>query len=179
MRRTSLEGDPCPVARALDAIGDWWSLLIVRNATSGMSRFGEFQASLGIGKNILAIRLRALVEQGVLEHVAREDGEPARDYVLTEKGRSLFPVLVALRQWGEAHSTSAGSGDLLLVERSTGRPLRRMQVLSADGLPLKISDTTLVRVQSPAAAGAARGVTPTRSGASGRPKSAGSSKRSA
>jgi len=142
------------VARALDEIGDWWSLLIVRNATQGMSRFGEFQASLGIAKNILAARLRTLVEQGVLEHQAEGEGGQARAYLLTEKGRSLFPVLVALRQWGEAHSKSHGSPDLALVERATGRPVRRMQVLSADGLPLELADTTLARTTAQPAAGA-------------------------
>ncbi|HEX7637839.1 MAG TPA: helix-turn-helix domain-containing protein, partial [Burkholderiaceae bacterium] len=101
VKRTSHKAAGCPVARPLDAIGDGWSLLIVRDAFDGLTRFGEFQKSLGAAKNILAARLRNLVEHGILETVAAGDGGPHQEYVLTDKGRALFPLLVALRQWGE------------------------------------------------------------------------------
>ncbi len=103
VRRTSLTEDYCPSARALDAIGDWWSLLIVRDAFDGLTRFGEFQKSLGIAKNILADRLRTLVDRGILDVVPTSEGGARRQYLLTAKGRDLFPVMVALRQWGESH----------------------------------------------------------------------------
>jgi DNA-binding HxlR family transcriptional regulator len=99
--RTRFDDSECPVARSVDAIGDWWSLLIVRDAFDGSRRFGEFQRSLGVAKNILTARLRTLVAGGVLESVPASDGSAYREYVLTPKGKELFPVIVALRQWGE------------------------------------------------------------------------------
>src|SRR3954471_5383869 len=100
MRRRSLEHDVCPVARSLEAVGDAWSMLVVRDAFAGKRRFGEFVESLGIARNILTDRLRKLVAAGVLERVPAADGSAFREYALTEKGRGLFLVLVALGQWG-------------------------------------------------------------------------------
>jgi DNA-binding HxlR family transcriptional regulator len=102
MKRKCLAKAECAVARALDTIGDWWSLLIIRDAFFGKRRFGEFQKSLGLARNILTARLRKLVERGVLETVPASDGSAYQEYVLTEKGRGLDVVLVALRQWGES-----------------------------------------------------------------------------
>ncbi len=95
VRRKSLEGAECAVARALDVIGDWWSLLIVRDALGGMRRFGEFQKSLGMAKNILAARLRTLVAQGILELAPASDGSAYQEYVLTPKGKGLFYIAVS------------------------------------------------------------------------------------
>jgi DNA-binding HxlR family transcriptional regulator len=103
MRRTNLSGSVCPVARSLDAVGDWWSLLLVRDAFLGLRRFGEFQKSLGLAKNILAARLRALVERDIFTLAPAADGSPYQEYVLTEKGLALRPVLDALRAWGDAY----------------------------------------------------------------------------
>jgi DNA-binding HxlR family transcriptional regulator len=99
--------DECPVARSVDAIGDWWSLLIVRDAFDGSRRFGEFQRSAGVAKNILAARLRTLVTGGVLESVPASDGSAYREYVLTGKGKALFPVIVALRHCGSGASRTS------------------------------------------------------------------------
>ncbi len=101
VKRRSLEHDACPIARSLDAIGDWWSLLIIRDAFLGVRRFSEFQTSLGLARNILTVRLRTLVEQDILTTAPASDGSAYREYVLTPKGRGLFPILVALRQWSE------------------------------------------------------------------------------
>lgn len=103
MRRKSLQGEACPIARSLDVIGDWWSLLIVRDPMLGLRRFGEFQKSLGLSKNILTQRLKRLVANGILDSVPASDGSAYRDYVLTRKGRDLSTVLIALRQWGVEH----------------------------------------------------------------------------
>lgn len=100
MKRKSLEDALCPVARTLDVIGDWWSLLIVRDAFDGMRRFSEFQKGLGMAKNILSSRLRTLVAHGILEIAPASDGSAYQEYILTDKGRALFPVIVGLRQWG-------------------------------------------------------------------------------
>jgi DNA-binding HxlR family transcriptional regulator len=101
VRRTSHRKAGCSVARTLDVVGDGWSLLIVRDAFEGLTRFGEFQKSLGLAKNILSARLRDLVKYGVFKVVPSSDGSPYNAYVLTEKGQGLRPVLVALGEWGE------------------------------------------------------------------------------
>ena len=94
VKRKSLQGDYCPSARSLDVIGDWWSLLIVRDAFDGLTRFGEFQKSLGIAKNILSDRLRTLTERGILKVVPSPDGGAHQEYHLTAMGRGLFPVML-------------------------------------------------------------------------------------
>jgi DNA-binding HxlR family transcriptional regulator len=127
----------------LDVIGDWWSLLIVREAFDGVRRFGEFQQSLGISKGILAARLRELISRGVLEMQPTPAGGAYEDYLLTRKGRDLFPVIVALRQWGEDHCFSTGEPHSVLVENRSGLPVARLEVRSKRGRTLTASDTTV------------------------------------
>jgi DNA-binding HxlR family transcriptional regulator len=142
MRRTSFAAADCPVARSLDAIGDWWSLLIIRDAFVGKRRFGEFQKSLGVAKNILTVRLRALVEDGILETAPASDGSAYQEYVLTPKGRGLFPILVALRQWSEEFEPDPAL-ETLLVDRENGLPVRKLELRSEDGRLLDGADTML------------------------------------
>ena len=144
VKRTSLAHADCPIARSLDAIGDWWSLLIVRDALLGYRRFGEFQKSLGLAKNILTVRLRALVERGILELAPASDGSAYQEYVLTEKGRGLFPVIVALRQWTEAFDARPEEIGTLLVDREKGRAVQKLTLYSMDGRQLGPADTMLV-----------------------------------
>src|SRR5262245_65837169 len=118
MKRTCFAKDRCPVARSVEAVGDWWSLLIIRDAFAGKRRFGEFQKSLGVAKNILTARLKKLVADGVLELVPASDGSSYQEYALTEKGRGLLPVIVALGQWGRAR------GEFKLVDRRRGKAVR-------------------------------------------------------
>ena len=99
MKRKSMAQSPCPVARSLDSIGEWWSLLIVRDALMGKRRFGEFQQSLGAARNILAARLKKLVACGILERSPAPQGSRS-EYLLTDKGRELGTVLLAMRPWG-------------------------------------------------------------------------------
>jgi DNA-binding HxlR family transcriptional regulator len=148
VKRTSHQDTRCGVARPLDAIGDGWSLLIVRDAFAGLRRFGEFQASLGLAKNILAARLRLLVAHGVMEVVPAADGGAYQEYVLTQKGRALFPVLVALRQWGDAFFFEASEPRARLLDKKTGRPLQTLEVRSQDGRVLAPEDT-VVKLPSP------------------------------
>ena len=143
MKRTSLAEDTCPVARSLDAVGDWWSLLIVRDAFDGLRRFGEFQKNLGLAKNILSARLRNLVEHGILETVPASDGSAYQEYVLTEKGRGLFPLLVALRQWGEDYFFDPDEAHVSLVDVKRGQPVRRLELRSHDGRLLGPEDTVV------------------------------------
>jgi DNA-binding HxlR family transcriptional regulator len=141
VKRTSLEKAECPIARALDSIGDWWSLLIIRDAFLGIRRFSEFQKNIGVAKNILTVRLRALVEDGILEMAPASDGSAYQEYVLTPKGRGVFPVLVALGQWSEEFSFSPGGCATQLVDRSTGRPVRKLELRAQDGRVLGQGDT--------------------------------------
>jgi DNA-binding HxlR family transcriptional regulator len=143
VKRTSFECAECPIARSLDAIGDWWSLLIVRDALLGRRRFGEFQRSLGLAKNILAVRLRTLVDQGILKLAPASDGSAYQEYVLTPKGRGVFPILVALRQWSEEFDERPEQIATILVDRENGRPVRKLELHAQDGRPLTSADTAL------------------------------------
>jgi DNA-binding HxlR family transcriptional regulator len=143
VKRRSLECDACPIARSLDAIGDWWSLLIIRDAFLGVRRFSEFQKSLGLARNILTVRLRTLVEQAILTTAPASDGSAYRDYVLTPKGRGLFPILVALRQWSEEFDARPEEIATSLVDRATGRPVRKLALYSEDGHLLGAPDTDI------------------------------------
>ena len=143
VKRTSLENDECPIARSLDVLGDWWSLLIIRDALLGIRRFSEFQKSIGLAKNILAARLRALVDHGILKTAPASDGSAYQEYVLTPKGRGVFPVLVALRQWSEEFSSDSGGFSTLLVDRHKGRPVRKLEIRAEDGRSLADGDTEL------------------------------------
>ena len=139
MKRKTFEEDACPVARSLEAIGDTWSMLIVRQAFAGQRRFGEFERSLGVAKNILTVRLRKLVALGVLEQVP--GAGPYQEYVLTEKGRGLYLVLMAIRQWGEG---CGGESPYVLVDRRDGKPVRPLAFHAHDGRELGADDMELV-----------------------------------
>ncbi|MBR0952983.1 winged helix-turn-helix transcriptional regulator [Bradyrhizobium canariense] len=143
VKRTSFEGDACPIARSLEAIGDWWSLLIIREALFGLRRFGEFQSKLGMAKNILSARLRSLVDHGILATAPASDGSAYQEYVLTAKGRGTFPVLVALRQWSEEFDDRPSEIATILVDREKGRPVRKLELRAEDGRLLSSADTTL------------------------------------
>ena len=144
VKRVSLWDAGCPVGRALDVIGDWWSLLIIRDAFDGVRRFSEFQTGLGIAKGMLATRLRDLVQRGILETAPASDGSAYSEYVLTEKGRGLFLVIVALRQWGEDHLCAEGEARSSLVDRQGHAPVARLEVRAADGRSLHWSDTQVI-----------------------------------
>ncbi|MBY6243204.1 helix-turn-helix domain-containing protein [Methylosinus sp. Sm6] len=143
VKRSSHRTSGCPVARPLDAIGDGWSLLIVRDAFAGLRRFGEFQKNLGLARNILAARLRHLVEHGILAAVPAPDGGAYQEYVLTEKGRGLFHLLVALRQWGEEFCFERDEPQVQLRDRLHRLPVRRLELCSHDGRLLGPDDVVV------------------------------------
>jgi DNA-binding HxlR family transcriptional regulator len=136
----------CPVGRALDEIGDWWSLLIIRDAFDGMRRFGEFQKSLGISKGILTARLKHLVAIDVLEMAPVADEDGYKEYVLTDKGRDLFLVIVSLRQWGEGHCFDKAERHSVLVEKASGQRVPRLSLRGSDGKELNESATFVRKV---------------------------------
>lgn len=108
MERKSFAGMACSVAQCLEVVGEWWSMLIVRDAFLGVTRFDDFQQRLGISRNVLNQRLTKLVDSGILTKIAYTERPPRYDYRLTDKGRDLWPVLTAMRQWGDLHAAPAG-----------------------------------------------------------------------
>lgn len=110
----------CPVARSLEEVGEWWSILILRDAFYGLTRFDEFQKSLGVAPNILTRRLASLVGNGLLEKQRYSERPPRYEYVLTEKGHDFQPVLIALLAWGNRHLAGPDGPAVLVVDRETG-----------------------------------------------------------
>lgn len=140
MARKRFDDSSCSVARALNEVGDWWSLLIVLQAMYGTRRFVDFQQELGIARNILGDRLNRLVDNEVLRKVDVGEHGPRFEYRLTDKGRDLFPVVIALRQWGDRYNPCPGEPPLDLRDRRTGKPIRQLEVLDADGNPVSVRD---------------------------------------
>lgn len=145
MKRKSLAGNACPIARTLDLIGDWWSLLIIRDALEGISRFSDFEKSLDIAKNMLSTRLKGLVERGILRMEPASDGSAYKEYVLTEKGRALQTVIVALSQWGGEFMFEPGERGSVMVDAQKGQPIRKLELRSADGRVLAPDDVATKR----------------------------------
>ena len=143
MQRTDLKDAPCPIARTLDLIGEWWTLLILRDAFAGLNRFSEFQSSLGMSKNVLIARLRKLVEHDVLVLTPVAEGGAYQRYALTQKGRSLYLVMVALRQWGEQNLCEMNELEVELVDRRDQLPVH-MELRSHDGRLLGVEDLAMV-----------------------------------
>jgi DNA-binding HxlR family transcriptional regulator len=146
MKRTSFARMTCPIAASLEVVGEWWSLLVVREAFLGRTRFEEFQARLGIARNILAARLRSLTEHGVLEARPYQEHPPRFEYALTEKGRALFPVIVALMTWGNDW-TPQGKQGVGLVDRETGRPLEPVLIDRGTGAAIESTAVRLARAE--------------------------------
>jgi DNA-binding HxlR family transcriptional regulator len=145
MERKSFRDMPCPIARSLERVGEWWSMLIMRDALHGFRRFDQFQKSLGIAPNMLTRRLNALVEAGMLERRRYSTHPPRDEYVPTARGREFRPVLLALLAWGNAHFAPEGESvqlydiesgavvDPVLVDRATGRLITEADHVLAPG----------------------------------------------
>lgn len=144
MKRKCLANESCPVARAYDAIGDWWSLLIVLNVlTHGSRRFSQLQEDLGMAKNILTARLKKLVDEDILEK--RPIAEAAyHEYAPTARGRDLYKVLVTLRQWGEQYYCRGEAPPTRLVDKATGQPIPPVEIRAADGRVLGAGDLAVI-----------------------------------
>ena len=143
----------CPVARSLERVGEWWSILILRDALHGFTRFDQFQNSLGIAPNMLTRRLNALVEAGLLERRRYSERPPRDEYVLTARGRDFRPVIVALLAFGNKHFAPEGTS-VLLVDARTGREADPIMVDRITGKPLEAPD--YVYAPGPAAGERAR-----------------------
>jgi DNA-binding HxlR family transcriptional regulator len=143
VRRTSFEDVNCSVAQCLDVVGEWWSLLIVRDAFLGVTRFDDFQARLGISRNILTQRLNHLVADGILERVRYQEHPPRREYKLTDKGRDLWQVVTAMREWGDRWAAPDGP-PVQLRHTGCGRIISTVPVCSHCGGPLDVRSVTAV-----------------------------------
>ena len=119
MRRKSFDDMQCPIARSLEHVGEWWSILILRDAFHGLTRFDQFQKSLGIAPNMLTRRLNALVQSGLLERRLYSEKPPREEYLLTERGRDFRPVLWAIAAFGNRHFAPEGE-QVVLVDAETG-----------------------------------------------------------
>ena len=136
MQRTSFGAMPCPIARSLEHVGEWWSILILREAFAGHTRFDEFRDALGVAPNMLTRRLKALVAAGLLERRRYCDRPPRDEYVLTERGRDFRPVMLSLMTWGNRHFAPEGPR-VQMVNVETGEPADPVLVDRATGLPIE------------------------------------------
>ena len=130
----------CPIPAAVELIGERWAFLILRGAFNGLKHFEEFQAGLGIARNILSDRLAKLVKGGILERSSDSSDRRKVIYSLTKKGESLLPVMLAIRQWGE--DWGHGEAQIVLADSRNGRPIRRMKVLAEDGREVGLDELT-------------------------------------
>jgi DNA-binding HxlR family transcriptional regulator len=143
MERKSFADMHCSVAQCLEVVGEWWTLLIVRDAFLGVTRFDELQERLGISRNVLNQRLARLVDAGVLAKVAYSEHPPRYDYRLTDKGRDLWPVLEAMRQWGDRYAAPDGA-PLELIHARCGQITEPRLVCSACDEPIAVNDVRAV-----------------------------------
>jgi DNA-binding HxlR family transcriptional regulator len=138
------EGQICSVARALEVIGERWTILIVRDAFLGVRRFDDFQRSLGVARNVLNTRLQRLVEAGILERRRYQERPARHEYRLTEMGRDLWPAVVALMQWGDRWLGSDGGAPMVVVHRECGGGVTDRRTCADCGTPLDVRDVEVV-----------------------------------
>ena len=133
-------GLDCSVAKALEVIGERWSLLIVRSVMHGNRRFGEMQESLGIARNVLSARLQRLVDEEILERRAYQESPPRYEYFLTEKGLDLWPALIALLHWGDRYSPGPEGPRRLIVHKECGGAVSERGICESCGKVLTARD---------------------------------------
>src|ERR1700677_1452525 len=143
MRSSEFPSQTCSVARSLEIVGEWWTLLVIREAFFGTRRFSDFATHLGIAKNVLSDRLAKLVEAGVLERKPVVGRGNPQDYALTPKGRDLFPAIVALMQWGDRWIYGAERAPIRVLDREAGAEIARIEVRTRDGKPLQVRDAVV------------------------------------
>jgi DNA-binding HxlR family transcriptional regulator len=136
--------DYCVIARTMDVLGEQWTMLIVRDAFFGVRHFDDFQKGLGIARNVLATRLAKLVEEGILSRRVSEQDRRKVEYKLTAKGRDLFPLIIALSQWGTKHLRRPGEeAPFSIVDKEKREPVAPIEVRAADGRTLTPFDTAV------------------------------------
>lgn len=154
MQRTSFRTLDCPIARSLECVGEWWSMLILRDAFLGASRFDEFKERLGIAPNMLARRLATLTEKGLFERQQYSDRPPRFEYLLTERGRDFFPILASLGTWGRRHV--ALDTTVRIADRGSGKVLEPVVVDRTSLVPITADTARFVRTPVAGAPGRRR-----------------------
>ena len=142
--RKRFEDMNCGIAQALEVFGDWWSLLIVRDAFFGLTRFSQFERSLGIAKNILTKRLEHLVDHGIFERIEAGATGGYSEYRLTPKGEALITVLVALREWSDEWVFGRGNEPIIMTDRRTGKRIPKTKLRNAQGREVSRRDLRAV-----------------------------------
>ena len=144
MKRSRPTNKECSIARAMDVVGDRWSILLLREAYYGTRRFDEFEYYLGVAPNILSTRLKKFVDLGMMTRVPLPEHKGRYEYVLTEKGRDFFPTYLALKKWGDDWLAEPEGPQVVFKERSSGRQIEYLAPLSAHGKPLQLEDIEIV-----------------------------------
>lgn len=142
MTRKSLEHYNCSWAQAAEAVGDKWSMMIIRDAFFGVRTFSAFQKDIGIAKNILTQRLEHLQKHDIIQKRSIGVGSSRSEYCLTEKGLALFPVIVALGQWGDKWVFGKGREPFVVVDREKRKPVKTVRVLDSENKELRMNDVT-------------------------------------
>ena len=150
MKPKSFANMQCSIARTLDLVGSWWSLLIIRDAMMGARRFKHFEASLGIAKNTLTSRLNELVEGGILQRVPAPNGSGYDEYQLTEMGRDLAPVMIAFAQWGDKWAAHEDGPSTIIIDRQTGERLPRVWPRRRDGALMELREVGMEQAKGAA-----------------------------
>jgi DNA-binding HxlR family transcriptional regulator len=144
VKRSRLANKECSMARAMEVVGDRWSILILREAYYGVKRFDEFEYYVGIAPNILSTRLKKLVDAGIMTRVPLPEHSGRYEYVLTEKGRDFFPAYLALKKWGDDWLAEPTGPQVVFRDRASGRQIEYPPLLSAHGKPLQLEDVEIV-----------------------------------
>jgi DNA-binding HxlR family transcriptional regulator len=144
VKRSRSFNKECSIARAMEVVGDRWSILLLREAYYGTRRFDEFQYYLGVAPNILSARLKKLVDLGMMTRVPLPEHSGRYEYVLTKKGRDFFPTYLALKKWGDDWLAEPAGPQVVFMDRTSGRQIEYPILLSARGKPLQLEDVEVV-----------------------------------
>jgi DNA-binding HxlR family transcriptional regulator len=140
VKRVDTSEWPCTIARSAAVLGDHWNLLLIRQACLGMRRFDDFQSELGIGRNMLTIRLNGLIDEGVFRRVEYQNNPPRHEYRLTDKGRAVYPVLAAMAAWGEQWLSGPEGPPIVLHHTTCDHDMHAVVVCSECAEPLDVHD---------------------------------------
>jgi DNA-binding HxlR family transcriptional regulator len=144
IKKSRLANKECSMARAMEVVGDRWSILILREAYYGVKRFDEFEYYIGIAPNILSTRLKKFIDAGVMTRVPLPEHAGRYEYVLTEKGRDFFPAYLALKKWGDDWLAEPAGPQVVFRERAAGRPIEYPALRTSGGKPLRLEDVEIV-----------------------------------
>lgn len=144
VKQSRLANKQCSMARAMEVVGDRWSILILREAYYGVKRFDEFEYYVGIAPNILSTRLKKFVDAGVMMRVPLPEHAGRYEYVLTEKGRDFFPAYLALKKWGDDWLAEPAGPQVIFRDRAAGRLIEYPGLRTSDGKPLRLEDVEVV-----------------------------------